>query len=254
MNNKYSDTQVQMLRSSGLSDEEIKSGKLSIFEHIENPADKCDVISILRLLDIIPVMEQEMLDLLISKLTAKGVFRQNLKARLNKISSLLDAINKDVYRTCDKTGTGTQESQEKWYLNMYDFSSKFTNALVNYIHNIELFSNVSNAFDNHIRHDEIINKATLLSKLKPGDIFIFLDSETFCEYTFKEMKWIEEKNEYQIYFCKVANPLFPQETEIPIYDTRLWRPVVVTNLLSEESIEQLRNESQLKSQRNESKN
>ena len=250
MNPKYTKEQVQQMKAAGLTDEEIQSGNLSIFEHIENPADKCDVIAILRLLDIIPVMEQEMLDLLINKLTAKGIFRHSLKARLNKISSLLDFVNQEVFRTCDKSkGEKTAQSRETWYMNMYDFSSKFTNALVNYIHNIELFTNASQAFEEQPRTDEIIEKATMLSKLKPGDIFIFLDSKMFCEYTFKEMKWDEEKQEYSLYFCKVANPLYPHAVEVPLYDNRLWCPVIVTSLLSTEALETLKNEAEQKSQK-----
>ena len=89
----------------------------------------------------------------------------------------------------------------------------------------------------------------MLSKLKPGDIFIFLDSSIFCEYTFKEIVWNEEAKEYSIYFCKIANPLYPYAVEVPLYDNRLWRPVIVTSLLSKEALETLKEESQQKSQK-----
>lgn len=240
--------QHQQLRAAGLSEEEISSGSLSIFEHLKDPTEKVDVISILRLLDILPVMEQEMLDLLISKLTVQGLFRQSLKARLKKISTLLDYVNSEVWKHCNKSGDKSKKSQESWYMNMYDFSTKFTNALVHYIHNIELISNASKSMDDHRRADEIIEQATLLSKLKPGDVFIFLDNTMFCEYTFKEMIWDEEKEEYSIYFCKVANPGVLHTQEVPFYDNRLWRPVIVTSLLSPESLEKLKKEAQEKYQ------
>lgn len=96
MENKLTSEELQELKRQGLTDEEIRSGKLDIFEHIGIPTDKIDVISIMRLLDIVPVMEQELLDTLIDKLTAQGLFKQALKARLKKISNLLDFVNQEV--------------------------------------------------------------------------------------------------------------------------------------------------------------
>lgn len=246
---QYMQEEIQYMKEAGLTDEEIRSGQLDIFEHLATPTDKADVISIMRLLDIIPIMEQDMLDLLISKLKAQKLFKTALKARLKKMSSMMEFVNSEVWRTCDRSGRKDRMSQETWYMNLFVFSMKFSNALVNYIHNIELLSNASNAIDEHRRSDEIIEKATMISKLSPGDVFVFLDSLTFCEYTFKEMVWDEKKKEYSIYFCKVGNPNFPYKEEVPLYENRLWRPVIVMNILSKESIETLKKEAKQKSHR-----
>lgn len=236
MENKLTSEELQELKRQGLTDEEIRSGKLDIFEHIGTPTDKIDVISIMRLLDIVPVMEQELLDTLIDKLTAQGLFKQALKARLKKISNLLDFVNQEVWKTCDRSGDKTHYSQESWYRGLFDFSTKFTNALVNYVHNIELLTNASHTLSEKDQNLEIIRKSTFLGKLNPGDIFTFLDSSVFCEYTFDRIEWKEDTQEYIMFFYKMPNPGVPHSSKIEIYDNRIWRPVMVMNLLSEEEL------------------
>ena len=44
MENKLTAEELQELKRQGLTDEEIRSGKLDIFEHIGTPTDKIDVI------------------------------------------------------------------------------------------------------------------------------------------------------------------------------------------------------------------
>ena len=233
---KYTPQQIAEMKRQGLTDEEIQSGNISIFEHLKEPTDRASVISCLRVLDMLPVMEQEVMDILISKLEMQNLFKQNLKFKLNKVAKLLESVNKDVYKECDKSAKKTDISQEQWYMGMYDFCNKFSNAIVNYIRDVELITNVSEAFEEKDRNFEIINKATMLSKLKEGDIFFFLDSELFCEYTYKGLQWNEEKNEYLMFFCKVENNQVAYKKEIMIHDNRLWRPVMVTNLLSEQEL------------------
>lgn len=227
-----------ILKNEGLSDEEIKNNSLSIFEHLRTPEDKIHVISILRILDMLPVMEQMFLDDMIDRLTAQNLFKQNIKVKLKQCRSLLDTIHTEVWNKCDKSGENTKESQESWYLNMFDFCNKFSNAIKNYVIQIEALTNASEGFvTNNERDDYIIDKAKFISQLKEGDVFAFLDASQYIEYTY--LRTDKETEDYKFYYKKYTSDDGPEY--IPFYTDNAFRPVIITSVLTEEDLKELPN-------------
>lgn len=218
-----------------ITEEEIKKGSIDPFEHMTPSTQKVDIITYMRLLDIIPVMEQNVLDEYINSLTDKGIFKQIIKAKLNDVSSRLEKVNREVYKTMNKSGDKSLESNLSWYDGYYNFARKFTNSMIHYIKSLEILTNVSEVVTSVDRDKFILNNSQLLHQLNPGDIFLFLDTPNAIEYTFNSLDHDDNG-----YYCKLIRVNSENISTIEFKEDKLLRPVIKTNLLTSDDLLELK--------------
>lgn len=210
--------------------EEIKTKSISPFDHIESWADKADVISLIRLIDFLPILELDLVDELINRLTDKGVFRQAIKARLNFVRTGLDQVTKQVYKSYGYTpGKDSSESFLADYSFAQDAIQKLGCDILTFMANIERVTNVSKVMTEDESTRYIIENSTNLCKLNEGDTFFFIDENgTAVEYTFLSL--IVTENDLKVKIKRIS-----ENTEF--IEDNPWRPVFKTTLISQDTLE-----------------
>lgn len=126
-----------------LTNEEIESGNIDLFEHVANPEDKLNFSVTWRLLDFIPLVEQTLLDHLIELLQEKDLFRQQVKASLKQASKLVDNACTQAYISMGFKKADAQEEFEGDMMFGMDMTEKMTPCMLEYMGRIESITNVS---------------------------------------------------------------------------------------------------------------
>jgi hypothetical protein len=148
-----------------LSNEEISTGNIDLFEHVANPEDKLDFSVTWRLLDFVPLIEQTLLDHLIELLEEKNLFRNQVKGSLKRASQLVDQACTQAYMSM---GFDRKQSSEQFDGNMQfalEMTEKMTSCMLEYMGRIESITNVSGFLTEEKRTNYILDNAVLLYKL-----------------------------------------------------------------------------------------
>jgi len=213
-----------------LSNEEISTGNIDLFEHVANPEDKLDFSVTWRLLDFVPLIEQTLLDHLIELLEEKNLFRNQVKGSLKRASQLVDQACTQAYMSM---GFDRKQSSEQFDGNMQfalEMTEKMTSCMLEYMGRIESITNVSGFLTEEKRTNYILDNAILLCKLRPGDTFFFLDQSQATEYTY--VKTTIRKDDVVATYKKVT---LDQEFS----EDNPYRPVIKTNFLNEDTLKSL---------------
>lgn len=220
------------LRKQGFTEEEIATGNVKIFEHLIDPNYKPKLVTYLRLLDIIPIVEQEILNKTIDILDAKNIFKQLIKLNLNNISKQLDKVNVELYRAFDKKNKSESSKMDRdhWYRGYYDLALKFADSLVGFVEGIEIATNVSESVTKVEQEERLLEHATIIGKVKPGQIFVFADRSAYCEYTFVKREKCDNGLKY--YFHNTDDS---ENKTIDFYEENCFRPVLIVDMLSEKN-------------------
>lgn len=217
------------------SDEQINNQRIDIFDNIQDWADISEVKSLCRLLSIIPMMEQCVLDALIDRLKQQHIFRQGIKRRLNQVEGLVNSALDDVYKSlginnkgaANEDGITAFDSAVFFGLDMVD---KIAASCLEYMTRIEKLTNISEDLTPEDHCNYVLDNATLLYRLKEGDTFFFIDQSAAVEYTY--LGTTIKKTDV---ICK-----FTKRSTGDVFDTdNPYRPVILTNFFSEETLKSL---------------
>jgi hypothetical protein len=214
-----------------LTNEEIKNGHVSIFDHADVDVHKLEVHGLMRLLQFIPLVEQQCIDLLINKLEEKDIFKQLIKAKCTGAQRYIDSVAKEIYRQYgyrkkwekDDNADPLAESHMMFSVDMVD---KFTQSMYDFVMKIEGITNAQGCLNETEHKQFIIDNATMLCKLQPGDTFVFIDVQHAVEYTY--VKLVERKEDY---FCKIRKESEDKE----FLENDIFRPVVKMTLIPDQT-------------------
>lgn len=189
-------------------------GKIDMFEHLVNPIDDMNLEASYRLWRVMPYMSLWITEHMVDLLKEKGFWRQALKQNLNDAIKCLKPKSQELIWKLAKE----QSEEENFY--PIDFETglceKFVDSFINYYQKLIEIASVSEAPTNEekdkLYKKYMVDRAQFIISLEKGDIFSFLDTgkyeeftyngfvtqrgETYCEYISKN-----EKDGPQLYKC-----------------------------------------------------
>lgn len=221
----------------GFTEEEIKSGKINVFDHLKNPKDIATLTTIMRLLETVPMIEQNLVDMYIELLDDKNLFKRLIKKKLNETLNRLELINKEVLKEVNHSNDRSAEVTEEYQFGLCDLADKFTASMIDYCERLEVLTNVSELYIDEERDQYLFSKIQILANLPKGATFFFMDNPNAVEYTYCGVKQIEDdwKAVYKKVNVKLSND------EIEFVESNMLRPVISTELLSKKDLEELFN-------------
>lgn len=204
--------------------EEIEQNNVNIFEHVEHPQNISEMKAIFRMLDIVPIMEMALIDRVASLTKEKGIWKQLIKQKTTQASKIMENVCRQVYKNIDHSGENTEESYNGFVWFGTDMIEKFTAACVSYLTDMEKLTNASGDLTPEQQSAFFLEKIQFQCQLEVGDIFIFVDSTNYCEYTVLDI--IDNNEKWEILYGKTTDPV-----KARFVSNNMFRPIIKRNIM-----------------------
>ena len=200
-----------------LREEADNEGKkiVNMLDHIKDPIDNSTIQACFHLLTVIPILEDEIINVLCDKLDDANLFNRNTKRELNFVRQRLDSLAKEKWAKMDDM----QEGDTKPEMFGYDLTQKVAAELVKYTSRLVKIADIKDQDD---YQKVILDNEIFMHRLEPGDVFTFTDDQNYMEYTFVGKRMIDKE---LVLDYKKSNTRLG-EPEISLVEYNLHRPVI----------------------------